>query len=310
MAEPRELQATDLMNIEPSGSVDNGGIYGVYESGTILPAIDGKRYFYGTAGNECIYIQAGISASKPKKLGSIYAQQTTSFKMDIGIGGVSDGVAQRTTATKSVIKNFLDIYLGVLAVGGGPLAFAISGMNILVAGGKIKQNYAKYEAGMVEMLVAKKFCSKRMPVLYRVVLHNLLFGTLEKYAVGRCSELLSEAIPGPKVAGKLTGILLGKLTEDPLKKRFEVIKELLQKVLFKVADFVADEDGEVNEEQVADLAKLYVVPLLSQTGTNVFQGESEESILKDSQEIVRETARHAISIRTMFKRIIIALDAL
>jgi len=310
MAEPRELQATDLMNIEPSGSVDNGGIYGIYESGTIIPAVDGKRYFYGTAGSECIYIQVGISVAKPKKLGSIYAQETSSFKMDTGIGAVAGGVVQRTTATKAVIKNFLDIYLGVLAVSSGPLGFAISGMNLLVAGGKIKQNYPKYVKGMEEMVTAKIYCSKKMPVFYRVVLHNLFFGTLEKYAVGRCSHLLSEAVPGPKVAGKLTGILLGKLTEDPLKKRFEVIKNLLQDVLFKVADHVADNNGEVNEQQVADLAKLYIVPVLSQTGTNVWELESEENIIRDSREIVRETARHAISIRTMFKRIIIALDAL
>lgn len=304
MPEPRELRATDLIGIEPNGSVNSHTINGIYETGMIIPAIDGKRYFYGTAGSEAIYIQVGISAAKLKKLGSIYAQEIPSFSWDTGPGGVASGVIQRTGATKAVIKNFLDIYLGVLSCAGGPVAWSITGMNLLVAGGKVKQNYAVYRDALEALVDNKLYFRTNMKIFYETILGELFFGRMEEELMGRAKDYLSEAMPGPKVAGKLVGVALAQIGENHLHQRLGTVKKMIENVLLKVADHVISKNEQIGEEQVKALAVHHLKPLLDETGV-VINGP-----MSRAEAIIRETSKNAKFARPRLKKISTAIGAL
>lgn len=304
MPEPRELQATDLMNIPPSGTVNSNTINGIYEPGMIIPAIDGKRYLYGTAGSEAVYIQVGISAVKMKKLGSIYAQEKPSFSWDTGPGGTAGGVIQRTGSTTAVIKNFLDIYLGVLSCAGGPVAWSITGMNLLVAGGKVKQNYSIYRDALEALVDNKLYFRNNMKIFYETILGELFFGRMEEELMGRAKDYLSDAVPGPKVAGKLVGVALAQIGENHLHQRLGTVKEMIEKVLLKVADHVITKNQQISEEQVKALAAHHLKPLLDKTGA-VINGP-----MSRAEEIIRETSRNASFARPRLKKISTAIGAL
>ena len=300
MSEPVEIEAWDLMGIAPTGSVQTLS-NGIVEAGAMISGPDGRRFFYGTAGNDCLFILVKPNANNASKTGRVFMQGRGSFQSDSTFGGTGSEVIRRTAATQKIIKAWLEIYIGALACAGGPVAMAITGMNLVVLGAQIKQNYKVYNDGMVELLVAKKFCSRHMPVLYRAVLKQLLFGQLENWAVGKAKDALSDAVPGPKVAGKLVGVLLSQIGEDHLQESLKAINNLLKEVLIKVAVHCSETGGKLNETQIEQLSR-HVTKQLDPTGY------PPNAI--DAMEIIRETERCAISLPTMFRRISAVLETL
>lgn len=304
MAEPRELRPTDLMNIEPNGTVDLTGLYGIVEPGMIIPSIDGKRLIYGTALPDVIYIQVGISVSKLKKLGGIYAQPVSSFRWDVGVGGVSGGVAQRTSGSKAVIKNFLDVFVGAVGCASGPVGWAVTGMNLLVAGGKIKQNYSIYRDAMEALVDNKLYFRQNMKIFYETILGELFFGRMEEELMGRAKEYLSDAVPGPKVAGKLVGVALAQIGENHLHQRLGTVKKMIDDVLLKVADHVIAKNEQLSQEQVQSLATHHLKPLLDKTGAVI------NAPMSRAEAIIRETGQNAAFARPRLKKISTAIGAL
>ncbi|MDQ4122457.1 MAG: hypothetical protein M3209_13545 [Acidobacteriota bacterium] len=300
MGEPMEIPGWQLMGIAPTGTVQTYS-NGIIEAGTIVPGPDGERFFYGTAINDCLYVLVKPKAENQNKLGKIFQQGRFSFQQDVTLGGVGAEVFRRTNATQKVLKAWLDIYLGALACAGGPLAMAITGMNLVVLGGKIKQNYQLYFDAAVELVVAKEFCRTRMPVFYRTVLEQLIFGQYENWAMGKAKDFLSDAVPGPKVAGKLVGVLLGQIGEDHLQQRMKSISALLKEVLIKVAVHCGEKREKLSETQIEQLSK-HVIKQVAPGG--------HPPSAQEAKEIIRETERHAVSLPTMFKRIAAAVDTL
>ncbi len=304
MSEPIEINATDLINVNSGGMVQtvSGGIA---ESGRIFSAIDGSRFYYGNADFYAIYIQSSVNPRNYHKLGKIYKQNKSSFAMDISVGGTVGILNQNLAATAATVKNFMDIYLGTLSCAGGPVAWSITGMNLLVAGGKIKSNYSIYRDALEALVDNKLFFRTQMRIFYETILGELFFGRMEEELMGRAKEYLSEAVPGPKVAGKLVGVALAQIGENHLNKRLGTVKKMIDNVLLKVADHIITTKEPLKEvEQVQMLAKLHLKPLMDETGAIV------NGPLSRAEEIIRETARNANTARPRLQKISRAIGGL
>ena len=63
-------------------------------------------------------------------------------------------------ASKKVIEEFMDLFMGVLSVAGGPVAMGITGMNLLVSSGKIVRNYDTYKKAIEVILYNRSFIER------------------------------------------------------------------------------------------------------------------------------------------------------
>src|SRR5690606_27102415 len=124
------------------------------------------RWLTTVSGLKAYYIQTEDSTGAAWKVGRVYEQDTWSFGMDASVGATSAIVAKKLAATKSVISDFLDIYLGCMAVAGGPVAWSITGMQIVVAGGKIKRNYDLYVSALEAFVGDDMALYKMTPTFY------------------------------------------------------------------------------------------------------------------------------------------------
>lgn len=268
----------------------------------MLAAPGGMRLFYGTAVDQCIFISADRSPAYIGKLGKVYMQTRFSFAEDISVGGVGSQLATNLAGTQAVIKNFLDVFMGAVSCAGGPVAWAVTGMNAAVTIGKIKREFSTYSKGMESLYYYMRYCSTRTPQLTQSVLSPLIFDTLTKKLQGKGVDLLTGALPGPKVAGKLTGVLIGAFGEDQVAVRLKAISDLMKEVLVKVALHQEDHSGEtLSQEQVAGLAK-HVIKQLKPAGLPPAPADAET--------IVREVAANCFHVRKPLSDIAAALDTL
>jgi len=309
MGSVRPDEITNLLGPLPdSGSITIGGR--VFEAGSFLSACDGERYLHGTTYDQVIFMQTATNGNIPAyHQGRFFSQGKSAFVSDCDLGDVGAGVTKRTNATKAVIKSFLDVYLGAMACAGGPVAWGITGMKVFVVTGQVIRDYRTYEDALVAILASRATIRTKMPTLYRTVFWELYFGTVEKALVGKSKDILSEAVPGPKVAGKLVGVLLGAIGEDKLGVRLKAMKEILHEVLVKVATHAMEHDQKLgtkeivlSEEQVGLLADKHILRILKTV--NILLPS-----LNEAKEIIRETVRNW-NLRTDFKKMADALDKL
>lgn len=276
-----------------------------FESNVAYNAADGIRLVYSASQSGIVYVQMTVRPGVQRELGAFYSQSLLGFTKDTGkLAGTGGRLSESLAATKSVLSDFLDIYKGVLSVAGGPLAMSIAGMDMLVTVGNIKQNLSTYREAAFELVVARKYCSSYMPVLYRTVLERLFFAALGDHVEKRMQEMMIESLPNKKirVAGEIVGVFVGKARGDgKFKENLRLVKELLNEVILKVADHITDNGGNLSEQQVADLADLHVCRILSSKGIPISPS--------DARAIIRETESNAASIRSMFRKLVKAVDA-
>ncbi len=301
MATQTEMRPTELIGIPPTGQIDLGAPKGLIEAGTILQANDGLRYFYGTVYDECIYIQGSVENSSQAILGKFFRQRKHLFKLDVTQGATINQVVRKTAATREVIKDFMDIYIGVLSCSSGPVAISITGMNLLLAGAKLKNNYSTYKKGIEALLLERDSIAKHMPTLSKEVFNSLIFGHFHSYFYGETKKFIAANIPGPKVAGKIAGVFIGKMGEDPFKARLKAINTLIVKVLLKVARHVLEGNEPLKyEDQIEPLARIHVRGIL-----NRLVAPSQQQ----AEEIIRETERNAQFVHKPLQNVADALRA-
>jgi hypothetical protein len=299
MANPVEM--TDFLWLGPmTGTVDLQP-HGFAEAGKIYSGPDGDRFYYGNYGNDCIYVLVRPNMNSAGKLGKLFMQNRFSFADDIGMGGAAAEVSKRLTGSKAVIEGFMDVFMGVLSCAGGPVAMGITGMNILVATGNITKNFDVYKKAIEVLLYNRQFIEKNARQLYYVVFGESGIGGLEKMLTGRAKEALLDAVPGPKVAGKVLGVFLGKIGEDRFKVRLKMINKLFKDVLIKVADHASQNyPNKLSNQQVSDLGK-HVVKILNEPGLIIFPQSTGE-------DIIREVVDSCLGLQGPLKKISAALD--
>lgn len=299
MGDPREM--FDYLWLDRvSGSVQLRP-HGVAEAGKIYPGPDGHRFFYGTYGPDCIYILVGAKALNAGRLGKVFQQDRATFAGDVGQHGFAGELNLK--ASKAVIEGFMDIFLGVLSVTSGPVAVGITGMNLLVSAGQLKRDYSVYTKAMEVLLYNRTFIQTNAKMLYNVVMIELLYGTLEKTLTGQAKDALLKAVPGPKVAGKVAGVFLGKIGEDNFKVRLKAINELFKDVLIKVADHASTNyPKKLSDEQVEQLAKHHVLRILNAHGLIPYLDQPT------AEKIVREVVDNCLGLRRPLKEMSAALD--
>lgn len=303
MGDPRELY--DYMWLEKMTGTVQLRPNGVAEAGNIYPAPDGHRFFFGVYDPDCVYILVKANPGHIGRLGKFFLQDRFSFAGDVSQHGYAGELSTRLAASKTVISGFLDIFMGVLSVTSGPLALGITGMNLLVAGGKIKRNYEIYARAMEVLLYNREFIRTNAPTLYGVVMVELAYGQLEKMISGQAKDALLNAVPGPKVAGKIVGVLLGKFGEDEFKERLKILNELFKEVLIKVAEHASTNwPKPIEADQVQKLAYHHVVPILSRRGILKYMDQ------KAGEKIVAETAANCLGLKGPLKKISAALDVI
>jgi hypothetical protein len=218
--------------------------------------------------------------------GRYFLQSKVGFIGAIGEGGVAGEVIKRTTATKAVLSSFLDVYLGAMACAGGPLAWAITGMSVVVTTGQVIRDYRTYEDALVALFAARADLKAYLPTLYSDVFYTLLFGTIEQKLKAKAKDALADAMKGPKLAGKLIGVLLGAVGEDRMKQRFGVVKELCREVFAKVAKHSMDRglplgSQSIDEEQVRKLAEHHVMPIYHKAYTTPLPSHRAKEIVRE-----------------------------
>lgn len=299
MANPIEM--TDFLWLgSMTGTVDLQP-HGYAEAGKIYPGPDGDRFYYGNYGDDCIYVLVRANMNSVGKLGKFFRQNRFSFATDLSEGGPAAEVTRRLTGSKAVIEGFMDVFMGVLSCAGGPVAMGITGMNILVATGNITKNFDVYKKAIEVLLYNRKFIEQNARQLYYVVFGEVGIGGLEKFLTGRAQDALLNALPGPKVAGKVLGVFLGKIGEDKLKVRLQMINKLFKDVLIKVANHASQNyPNKLSKQQVSDLAN-HVVSTINESGLIKFPHDTGESI-------IREVVDNCLGLQNPLKKMSAALD--
>ena len=121
--------------------------------------------------------------------GKMYCQSMKSFQYDVGLYGPLAETGRRLQGTQEVIKNFLDVFTGIVATAGGPVARGIAGMNLAVTAGKIKQEYSSYEKVMDTILYDHDFFFYTLPAFTSTVLGEYLAGVLQDRAINYGSRI-------------------------------------------------------------------------------------------------------------------------
>lgn len=309
MAQPVERPGTDLVGIEYGGSLPLPG-GGYAEAGTIYPAVDGARLLTHVIGLQAFYVQTEDNTNQAWKVGRLYQQPTGSFGMDITIGAVASDLSKRLAGTKATISNFMDIYLGCLSVAGGPLAWSITGMQLVVAGGKIRQNYLAYEEALEAFVGDDMILQQKMPIFFDHMYVELYLGRIEKDLVGNAKKVAASLIAkkyvkteaAQKVVSGTIGVFLGKVGEDAMKRILKGMSGIIKEVLLKVIDHKLM-GKPLSEEQVELLAQHHIVPM--------YNALSQVPMRMDrAKAMVREAYDNAATVKPRLQKIAKAIDAL
>lgn len=301
-AQPQHLPPLSLLGIGPTGRVDIKLGY-IQQAGQIFSSIDGSRLLMYASFGEAYYMQVDTKLNETWKKGQLFVQSTDGYRPDVNVGGVAYHANLNLAATKSVLSDFLDIYMGCLAVAGGPLAWSITGMNLLVMGGKIKRNYQFYIDALEAFVSDDMELRKLMPTFYDHMYAELFLGRIEADVKDKAKDLIKESIPAPKAVKGLIGVFLGKVGEDPMKRMLDGIRGIIVEVLLKVIDHVTSTGKPLSAEQVQQLSKHHIVPMYAKLSQVAMRQDRAEAI-------IREAAGNAARIKPRLLKITKAVEAL
>jgi len=299
VADPIEF--TNLLTIpRPGGNVQLPA-GGIAEPGMLLFGPEGRRMLYGTAYDEVIFIRADTTGVRMASAGKIYHQSLKSFQYDVGLYGPLAETGRSLQGTKEVIKNFLDVFTGILATAGGPLAWGIAGMNLAVTAGKIKREYSSYANVMDTILYQHEFFLNTLPAFTSTVLGEYLGGVLQDRAINYGKGVVAKAIPG--AGGRIAGVILGQVGEARTTNRLKALSKPLKEVLIPIAIRQSEiYPQKLTAEQITGLAAHIRKNLCDVTDFPI------KEIIR--QEIVREVGAHPLSLAPRFKAIAAAIDAI
>lgn len=300
---PQDVNPLHLLGATPSGRVDIRLGY-TQQAGQVFSAIEGSRLLlHATHFGDVYYMQSGEKGVIPNNRGRIFVQSYDAYREDVNVGGVAYHVNLNLAGSKAVISNFLDIFMGCVAVAGGPLAYSITGMNLVVAGGALKRNYALYAEALEAFVSDNMELRRLMPIFYDHMYAELFLGRIEADLQGKARDLVGGAIPAPKAVKALVGVFLGKVGEDPMKRMLGGIRGIIVDVLLKVIEHVISSGQPLAADQVQKLASLYVVPM--------YAAMSRVAMRQDrAEEIIREAARNAAKVKPRLLKISKAIQAL
>ena len=230
-------------------------------------------------------------------------QSNAGYRQDINVGGVAYHVNINLAGSKEVISNFLDIFMGCVAVAGGPVAFAITGMNVLVAGGKLKRNYALYTEALQAFVSDDMELRRLMPVFYDHMYGELFLGRIEADLKDKAKDLIKGAIPAPKAVKGLIGVFLGKVGEDPMKRMLSGIRGIIVDVLLKSIDRVAETGQPLAADQIQKLASYHIVPMYGKLSQVAMRQDRAEAIM-------REATSNGAKVKPRLLKIANAIEAL
>lgn len=234
-------------------------------------------------------------------VGKIYYQSMKSFQYDVGLYGPLAEAGRRLQGSKEVIKNFLDVFTGIVATAGGPVAWGIAGMNLAVTAGKIKQEYSSYSKVMEIILYHHDFFFHKIPAFTATVLGEYLAGVLQDRAINFGKGVAAKSIPG--AGGKIAGVILGQIGEARTSNRLKALSRLLKEVLIKVAIRQSEiYPQKLTEDQINGLA-IHVKKNLC---------DLTDFPMKDivRKEIIREVGANPLSLAPRFQAIATAIDTL
>lgn len=299
---PQEVHPLTLLGATPSGSVVLKMGY-VQHAGQVFASIDGSRLLlYCQGAGDVYYAQIGEKSVIPRDRGKLFVQSYHGYWADVDQGGVIQQVNLNLAGSKSTISNFMDLFMGCVAVAGGPLAYAITGMNLLVAGGKIKRNYALYSEALEAFVSDNMQLRSLMPVFYDHMYAELFLGRIEADLQGKAKDLVTGAIPAPKAVKALVGVFLGKVGEDPMKRMLDGIRGIIVDVLLKVIEHSAS-GKPLDAAQIQKLASYHIVPMYAKMSQVAMRQDRAEAI-------IREAAKSASQVKPRLTKIAKAIEAL
>lgn len=241
--------------LRPWGQADNGKTY---------PAPDGDRFLYCVAGGDALYLLINPAKGHEWKRGRMFVQSSQWFSEDVTKGGTAAKVSEMTAATKRIMQDWLDLYMGSMACVGGPAGWAVKGLQGMVTAGKIYQNFDVYKKAVEVLLYNQGIFKDRCPNLYGYVLAELLYGHLKNMMTGKIKEKVANGLAGP-VAGKFVGVFMEKIGENQFKLALSTINSLFKEVLIKIAQHTYDNPSaklsQTQIEQLGDHVNKQLKPL-------------------------------------------------
>lgn len=295
------IEYPNVMNIHRSGGNVHLPQMGLAEPGKFLMGPEGRRMLYGTADDKAIFVSADTTPSGMARVGKVFYQSKSSFAHDVNRYGPLSETGRRLMASQEVIKNFLDVFTGIVATAGGPVAWGIAGMNVAVTAGKIKQEYSAFSKVMETILYHHDFLFQKVPAFTSNALGHFLAGVLEDKAINFGKGFVAKSIPG--AGGKVAGVILGQLGEARTGARMKALSKMLKEVLIKVAVHQSTVyPAQLSQDQIVALGKKVREHLCYMTDYKV-----TDIIL---EEMVREVGQNPLSLEARFQAIAKAIDTI
>lgn len=279
MTGPVEVTNLGILGLPAVGGTVPIRSAGRAEAGMVLPSPTGSRFFYGTAGENCLFVPVGGRATQ---VGKLFSQPRAGFVQDVSRG---DAPPSPVLGDSEKVRTFLDVYLGVLRAAGGPRAWALTNMAALVQTGHVVPDYTPYRAGAAALLSGRDTFEKYLPTFHRTVLTEWFWGNS----------------PGlPASPGHWAGVWIGRFGVGSLHRRLTAIHGAFQDVLLKVADHVADRNARLDDRQIDQLA--------GHVETRLAAGGAVVPYRKDSTAVIREVSNQALLARRAIRETTAALD--
>jgi len=195
------------LSLNPNTFVHVGGIWGRISSGQNYMALDGIRQVISANNLQIFYFQQG----------QLWAQEAHSFIGEIRTYPAIKG-AQRAVAMATLVEWEVNIILGIVAASSGFGLAVVVGTDIFKFLVVNKENFSKWHQGLVAILKARADLKVKAPTLYEKVFESFL-----KQLWAAISSGMEDALTKPDAAGKLVGVLIGKLGKTVLQSRFTIL---------------------------------------------------------------------------------------
>ncbi|HBE41055.1 MAG TPA: hypothetical protein DDW27_07610 [Bacteroidales bacterium] len=195
------------LSLNPDTFVQVGGIWGRISSGQNYMALDGIRQVISANNLQIFYFQQE----------QLWAQEAHSFIGEIRTYPAIKG-AQRALGMATIVEWEVNIILGIVAASSGFGLAVVVGTDIFKFLVDNKENFGKWHQGMVAILKARAVLKVKAPALYEKVFESFL-----KQLRVAISSGMGDALTKPDTAGKLVGVLIGKIGKTVVQSRFTIL---------------------------------------------------------------------------------------
>jgi hypothetical protein len=195
------------LQINSQSSVHIGGIWGTIRPGQNYRATDGLRQVVHADSSLIFYVQNN----------ALWGQQTQSFIDEIRTYPVIQG-AQNSVGMVRLAEFEVNVLLGIVAASSSVGLLTVVGVDVFKFLVTHRDHFAVWQRQMQAFLKARSRLKVKAPTLYEKIFEAFL----QQFWGATCAGMPT-AMLQPDAAGKLTGVMLGKLGRAAVQTRLTAL---------------------------------------------------------------------------------------